>query len=775
MSGTIGSACDNASDCLAGLVCRDSLCARGDGVDGGMDTGGGEDTEPDTAVMCPPSRMCAGDVCCPAGQTCGGGELCCAPADLCGGVCCGDGMSCEADRCVVNCEEDETSCGSPDAMICCSSGDLCYLGECTTPGAACESNFDCPEGEYCESTAMRCLPRFEGGEECEYRPDFEDFEIAEEWHWSGDTDVMPAHNQVMMAPVVANLTDDNGDGLVNEDDTPDVVFHTFTGSNYWGDGILRAVSGDDGSRIWPLADPGYRTAPGGEVAIAELDASSPGPELVVCAESNRTTRPLAYMMLISAQGELIRRFDTAPNDVPCIYDAPAVADMDGDGTPEIVVGWVIAHADGTVVRRIRDARGSGRPFNTLANVDDDPDLELVSGNGAYNMDGTAVWEDLTLPAGQIAIGDLDLDGTPEIVNISGGDHAIRSIDALTGTLEWGPIDINPPELAGEIAAGGRGPNGGGAPTIANFDEDANPEIAFAGGYAYVVFEHDGSRKWYDVTQDRSSRVTGSSIFDFEGDGVAEVLYNDERRFRVYRGTDGEVLYEQCNSSGTLREHPIVVDVDNDDHAEIILMENNYAFGGLCDDGVTPATTGIHVFGHPTDQWVRTRRIWNQHTYHVTNINEDATVPTREEPNWSTPRLNNFRQNVQPDGLFNAPDLALRDLIGSSRTCPTALTVSVRVVNIGSAGARAGVPVTFYETSRVTPMMFARAVTSRPLLPGESELLSVEFLIPDGGDATTFSFAAIVNDPADMPIEGLNECDETNNDVDGAEARCNAVE
>src|SRR5690606_3961388 len=150
---------------------------------------------------------------------------------------------------------------------------------------------------------------------------------------------------------------------------------------------------------------------------------------------------------------------------------------------------------------------------------------------------------------------------------------------------------NPPEMAGVIAtvdASRPTPGvGGGPPTIANFDDDPNPEIAFAGGFAYVIFEHDGTRKWYRETVDRSSRQTGSSIFDFEGDGIAEVLYNDERSFRVYRGPDGVTLDERCSTSGTLREYPIVVDVDNDDHAEVVLMSNNYAFG--CLDGSASRT------------------------------------------------------------------------------------------------------------------------------------------------------------------------------------------
>ncbi len=759
--GGVGSRCTRSTDCSAGLVCRDGHCASlGDG--GGMSA---PDAAIDAGPECPPARAC-GAACCPEGEVCGGGS-CCAATVLCGGACCGADERCEADRCVLDCGATRAECGTAAGDVCCAEGDVCYLAACATPGATCASTRDCPDGAYCEVTIGRCLPRATG-ELCEYHPPVGPLELVEEWHWSGDATVVPANNQVMMAPMVANLTDDNADGRIDQDDVPDVVFHTFTGSAYSSNGVLRVVSGRDGSRIWPTADPGWRTHPGGELAIGDVDPASPGPEIAACSTA-------ANLMLVSAAGTVLRDFPT----VPCGYDAPAIGDMDNDGVPEIVVRFVVAHADGTIVGR---AAGAGGGYTTLADVDGDGTLEIVGSAGVYRIDGTAVWERLVaapmrpaIPAGgSVAIGDLDLDGDPEVVVITSGDHSVRVVDARTGDDVWGPTDINPLDdatVAADVLADTRSMgSGGGAPTIANFDADPNPEIAFAGGFAYVIFNHDGTRLWYDVTVDRSSRVTGSSVFDFEGDGVAEVAYNDERTLRIYRGPDGMELYSRCNTSGTLREYPIVVDVDNDDHAELVVMENNYAFA--CLDG-TPSSTGIYVFGHPRNEWVRTRRIWNEHTYHVTNINEDGTVPARETPNWSAPRLNNFRQNVQPDGLFDAPDLVVEDLRVSLRACPVRLDVTARVVNRGSAGVPAGIPVTFYEGAAAPRAIAGRARTTRPLLPGESELVTMDptFALPAGRETDPFTFEATVNAPDDMPLDTLHECRPTNNTAGPTTATC----
>jgi len=156
---------------------------------------------------------------------------------------------------------------------------------------------------------------------------------------------------------------------------------------------------------------------------------------------------------------------------------------------------------------------------------------------------------------------------------------------------------------------------GGPPTVADYDNDGQPEIGVAGASRYVVFETNGTLKWATVTQDSSSNRTGSSVFDFDGDGSAEVVYRDELKLRVYRGTDGFVLFQTAMSSCTWHEYVLVADVDADGNAEIVAVANNNC-------GFGPQR-GVYVFGDANDNWVTTRRIWNQHTYHITNVRDDG--------------------------------------------------------------------------------------------------------------------------------------------------------
>jgi hypothetical protein len=53
---------------------------------------------------------------------------------------------------------------------------------------------------------------------------------------------------------------------------------------------------------------------------------------------------------------------------------------------------------------------------------------------------------------------------------------------------------------------------------------------------------------------------------------------------------------------------------------------------------------VQVIRDVEDRWIQARRIWNQHTYHVTNVREDGTIPQFEHPNWEL--FNTFRTNIQ---------------------------------------------------------------------------------------------------------------------------------
>ncbi len=794
-SGPTPSECTSSDQCVAGMTCRDQQCVALPDGGGGMDATTAEDGgTPQCAVG---ERTCGSD-CCGSGEVCGTDSQCCAREVLCGTVCCDSGEVCEGAICRPDCGTRTRCEDASGAEVCCAEGEVCAAGACFAADTPCEDFIDCPAGQYCEPTLGRCLPQ-PGGEECVSRPTGGAVVPTLSWHWDGTGAVMPDYAQVMMAPMVANLNDDNGDGVADENDIPDVVFNTFASNgNYSNDGILRAVRGTDGASVFDVTDPALRVTPGAQIAIGDIDHDGWN-EIVTCASD--PTDDQGPLIAFHHDGTFYWRADDP--SAQCGQAAPSIADLDGDGEPEVFVRYTVVEGATGALKWSHDCVGTGGwaheahlpcDYTTAADLDHDGELELVGGNVAYNADGS-IYYDRTADFldGYPAVGDLNRDGEPEVVVIESaftpspyaGDHWLRALHA-DGTDYFGPIDLNAGHApADDVADDTIG--GGGPPTIANFDDDPEPEIAAAGAYAYAVFEPDGSPHWSSVSDDGSSRKTGSSVFDFDGDGIAEVVYNDQYWLRVYDGRDGAVRFCQCNTSATLWEYPVIVDVDTDGHAEIVLASNDYgaAFAtcqsnanlGECELGRIAAgdnlgTHGIRVFASPTRDWVGTRRIWNQHTYHVTNVSERGAIPAHERANWTVPGLNDFRLNVQP-GATNLPDLVPVDLAVSLTECTSALGLNFRVRNQGWSAVPAGASVAVYVEDAGTFTLVTRVTTTRTLLPGEYEAFTVRFDLT-GRDVTAATrFRVVVNDDGDPAVDDVLEC-RPDNDSAEVEGACNVI-
>ena len=84
--------------------------------------------------------------------------------------------------------------------------------------------------------------------------------------------------------------------------------------------------------------------------------------------------------------------------------------------------------------------------------------------------------------------------------------------------------------------------------------------------------------------------------------------------------------------------------------------------------------------------------------------------------------------------------------------------------------------TFYDVTG-TRTRLGRVTTTRALLPGESELVTLTppFAVPAGMTDAIFQFAATVNAPDDEPLGGLNECRPANNDAGPIDASCPLID
>ena len=520
---------------------------------------------------------------------------------------------------------------------------------------------------------------------CTFIPSTEPFAARIKWEWTASP-ILPASRNVMMTPAVVDL---DGDAV------PDVVFSSFD-NNWFVDGHVRAVSGRDGHEMFTVTDPMFEVSPGSPIAVGDIDADGK-PEILVVHES--------WNHLIAFEQDGAFKWLSSPLE-SLAWGGAAIADLDGDGVPEIVLGRQVLNHDGT----LRWTGNGGRaeradfrygPLALVANLDMDGTPEIVAGNTAYRADGATYWQNNGIGDGYNAVGNFDEDPFPEIVLVSGG--AVYLLEH-TGVVKWGPVGI--PE-------GGFG----GPPTVADFDGDGQAEIGVAAAARYVVFETDGAIKWSSPTDDSTSNATGSSVFDFEGDGAAEVVYADQTKLRVYRGTDGTVLFETPNSSCTIYEYPVIADVDADGNAEIVAVANDIAHP-ICHFG---PQHGIRVFGSANDGWVSTRRIWNQHTYHVGNVNDDGTIPPHESNSWGS--HNTYRLQK----LLNGCEHTRSDLVASfARKMESGdnVVLTARIGNAGSVLVGPGLPSSFYDGNPSLARLLGTAVTTQALRPGTYEDVSL---------------------------------------------------
>ncbi len=539
--------------------------------------------------------------------------------------------------------------------------------------------------------------------------------VTDPWNAVIEYQYTSAGMGVIVMPAVGNLNDDNGDGRVDEDDVPEIVFTS------WGGNTLVALDGATGAELFEVS--GYDGQ--GGVTIADVDSDG-DPEIVAIQTGGR----------IAAVDETGTAEWTSASFGMMSYPQPTVADLDNDGMPEVIgdVG-VVNGEDGSTVATLSGITNSWRT-PVAADLDQDGDQEIILGNKVFDANGSTVWSNSGNGSGNFsAVVDADGDPEAEVFFVSNQTAYLHEDD---GTL-----------ITSFAIPGGTIP---GPPCAADFDGDGEVELAVPNSTRISVFDMDGTSLWSNVMQDNSG-LAGCSGYDVNGDGAYEVLFADEIAFRIYDGTDGTILYENTNhGSGTVWEYPVTADVDNDGSAEIVVADN----GGTW--------KGVTVFGHAGDGWPKSGTTWATHDFAVTNIEPDGSVPSPPDPSWQVYNVFRARPSVDDpssaDLLVEITDICVADCDYGP------IKLSFQVTNQGGAEVDAGTLVSVYADDGTLRFLTAVAL---PEVPAGAMLEGIEVELGPG-DVGDFGFVVRVDDDG-AGGETVRECDETNNEDDYSDVFC----
>ena len=368
--------------------------------------------------------------------------------------------------------------------------------------------------------------------------------------------------------------------------------------------------------------------------------------------------------------------------------SPIVADFMGTGNSQVAVydkiwdaktGALLVNGNflgssGCNFGRFAHSGGTGVALFSsswlAADIDNDGILEIIGGNSVYKVNivdfsgmnnslnsygkKAGVTVDKQIGNGTTAIADIDGDGFLDIIttwnSVSIGSLAVYN--PRTGQL-MSQIITNLPIQTGTW---GTGPSNA---FIGDILGSGNPQIVFTGNLIMSAYAYDTTKAinnrltpvWTIATSDPSA-ATAMSLFDFNQDGIAELIYRDETDLRIINGSgkshitsnDTIGVYDITTIenvfSYTLGEYPIVVDVNNDGHAEIVT-------NGSASRYQWNASLQIYSSKFPNESpWAPARAVWDKYAYNPVYINDDLTVP--QYP------LNPATEFLDKDGIYHRP-------------------------------------------------------------------------------------------------------------------------
>ena len=280
-----------------------------------------------------------------------------------------------------------------------------------------------------------------------------------------------------------------------------------------------------------------------------------------------------------------------------IFGGIAVADLDGDSNPEILVTSVnneltVFHSNGTVFWRFNnDAEIVGTPVVGDINRDGRLDVILAGNSKAsasYNQggrvtalsgDGRRMWvfETDQNVQSSAALGDLDADGYLDVVVGTGSTYPgvgnkVYALDHLGNLLPGWPYITNADASV----------NAQATTPVAIADLQGNGQLKVIVGDAtgvYHAINANGTVFWTTSSVSSDAQVAAPIVADINGDNIADVVVAGGTSLFAFNGTDGSLIWTQDATANLYFRSPAIGHFKGDASWQLAVVGDSVS-GGL---------------------------------------------------------------------------------------------------------------------------------------------------------------------------------------------------